>query len=156
MNDIDMKAANSVPAGAEELFRIISRFEFALKEMGFAKPGRNGEADLCWDNFANECLGQDFFQNIKDSKIAPTLLNQPPSVQVIANRSLSWKDGTPPKSVQELLGAVRRVRNNLFHGGKSGDRDAQRNAALISDAIAVLIEALKACDDIRYLFEGRY
>jgi hypothetical protein len=58
--------------------------------------------------------------------------------------------------VQELFVAVRRVRNNLFHGRKSGDPDEDRNANLISEAIAVLIEALKRCEDLRAHFEGRF
>lgn len=93
---------------------------------------------------------------IREKDIAPTLLNTPPSKQVLSSdRTLDWEEGTSPQNVQELFGAVRRVRNNLVHGGKSGDEVSDRNDALVAEAIEVLKEALRWHDDLRSKFEGR-
>jgi len=48
------------------------------------------------------------------------------------------------------------VRNNLFHGGKSGDKDHDRNDELIKDAIQVIIEAVESNEDLKACFEGLY
>ena len=138
MTEIDMTAAYKLPKRGAALLRIFSRFEYALKEINHAAPGKhNGEATVLWDKFANECLGRDFFQYIRKQGIAPTLLSKPPSMQVV-DGALGWKKVPPPGNVQDLFGAVRRVRNNLFHGGKSGDPDADRNAKLVLAALETL------------------
>ena len=157
MTKIDMTAANQLPKHSEELLKVFSRFEYALKEIGYVAPGaRNDEVRVLWDRFANELLGSKFFQQINNQGIAPTLLSKPPNMQVVNDQKWGWKEVDPPNNIQELFGAVRRVRNNLFHGGKSGDPDADRNATLVYEALAVLIEALNACEDIRYPFENRW
>jgi hypothetical protein len=150
---IDMSAANKVPPRGEEFFKVISRFEFALKDIGFARMGRDEVPEIKWDDFANG-LGREFYNKIKIEGVAPTLLSEPPRLQLIRANRLEWQDARPPSNVQELFGAVRRVRNNLFHGGKSGEADNQRSEKLIAEAIAVLQEALQASDNIRRSFEG--
>ncbi len=157
MYEIDMTAANKLPTRGEELFRIFSRFEYALKEIGYAAPGkRNDEVEVSWDQFVTDRLGHGFFQRVIDEEIAPTISSNPPKRQVVDGQTLEWRHTAPPKSAQDLFGAVRRVRNNLFHGGKAGDPDADRNTELVSEAISVLMEALKAGGDIRDPFEGRW
>jgi len=49
------------------------------------------------------------------------LLEHPPKKQAIIRGTLSWQDSQPDRNspmLQNLLVLVRRVRNNLFHGGK--------------------------------------
>lgn len=153
---IDMSAANRLPARGEELMRIVTRFEYALKEIGYGKVGKSGEVEVNWDAFANEGLKAGFLKRIRENAIAPTLLAEPPSKQILLGNKLDWEDGTPPSSVQELLGAVRRVRNNLVHGGKSGDKDFDRNDRLVSESIEVLTEALRTHADLHFMFEGKW
>ena len=153
---IDMAAANRLPRRGEELMRIVTRFEYALKEIEYGKVGKNGEVEVNWDAFANDGLKAEFLKRIRENAIAPTLLAEPPSKQILLGKTLDWEVGTPPSSVQELLGAVRRVRNNLVHGGKSGDKDFDRNDALVSESIEVLIEALRTHADLRIMFEGKW
>ena len=69
---------------------------------------------------------------------------------------LGWDEVKPVENCQELFGALRRVRNNLFHGGKSGDVDHDRNDELIENSVHILIEALKCHADVRLRFEGKY
>ena len=153
---IDMAAAARLPARGEELMRIVTRFEYALKEIEYGKVGKSGEVEVNWDAFANEGLKAEFLKRIRENAIAPTLLAKPPSRQILLGKTLDWGDCAPPSSVQELLGAVRRVRNNLVHGGKSGDKDFDRNDRLVAEAIEVLIEALRTHADLRFMFEGKW
>lgn len=153
---IDNSGTNSLPARGDELMRIIARFEYALKESGYGKSGKNDEAEVDWDNFTNNSLKAVFLEKIRNDGVAPTILEKPASKQIIKDQSLAWKDSVPPTSVQDLMGAVRRIRNNLVHGGKSGDKDSDRNDALVSEAIEVLLEALRADSAVRNMFEGRW
>ncbi len=144
-----MSAANRVPKRACEFFRIFSRFEFALKANGFVR--RNNDAN--WDAFANQ-LGSDFYRKMRIDNVAPTLLTSPPSAQDYSAGYLVWVDSFPPENVQDLFGAVRRVRNNLFHGGKSGNPDSQRDERLIAEAIDILESALGTHAEVRQSFAG--
>jgi hypothetical protein len=153
---IDMTAANQLPARGEELMRIVTRFEYALKEIGYGRSGRNGEVEVNWDAFANERLQAMFLNKIREANIAPTILANPPSKQIINGGILDWEEKAPPTNIQDFIGAVRRVRNNLIHGGKSGDPDADRNTKLVAEAIEVLLEALRTDVDLRQRFENRW
>ena len=67
----------------------------------------------------------------------------------------------PVAIVHELFAAVRRVRNNLVHGGKSGDPeydpdDPCRNEKLIREAQWIIEEALHQMEDVKIHFEGQY
>ena len=153
---IDMTAANRLPARAEEFLRVFVRFEYALKEIHYGKVGVSGSVDVKWDEFANQKLTSEFFAHVRDNNIAPTILSKPPSRQVLNHSSLDWRATAPITDIQLLIGAVRRVRNNLAHGGKSGDKDSDRNDLLIAEAIAVLTEALLRHSDLRHVFEGKW
>lgn len=147
-----MSAANRVPERACEFFRIFSRFEFALKANGFVRS-RNDAPEANWDDFANR-LGSEFYTKIRNDNVAPTLLTSPPKAQDYTAGYLVWRDRSQPQNVQDLFGAVRRVRNNLFHGGKSGNPDSQRDERLIAEVIAVLESALGTHAEVRQSFEG--
>lgn len=156
MRSIDMAAANRLPARGEELLRMVARFEYALKEIKYGKAGAGGAVEAKWDEFANKELTSDFFAHVRDNNIAPTIFSRPPSRQVLNGSSLEWQVAAPPADVQSLVGAVRRVRNNLAHGGKSGDKDSDRNDLLVAEAITVLTEALLRHSDLGHMFEGKW
>jgi hypothetical protein len=155
---IDFTKAENLPKGAERFFKTFSRFEFSLKESGYLPE--QGKAFADWHAFARD-LGSAFFANVRDSESASALLLSPPKTQVAVHGSLEFRSTARPNNTQELLEAVSRVRNNLFHGGKSGEPDAdssdpRRNEKLIAEAQLVLELALQHSDAIRYAFEGRY
>ncbi|WP_224557261.1 hypothetical protein [Mesorhizobium sp. ESP-6-2] len=152
---IDMGTANRLPPRADELMHVVTRFEYALKELGYGVM-RNGAVEANWDKFANEELKAEFLQRVREKNLAPTILSNPPSKQVLNGSTLGWGVKAAPNSIQDFIGAVRRVRNNLVHGGKSGHPDADRNALLVSEAIEVLLEALRSHDDLRFMFEGKW
>ncbi len=134
------------------------RFEFALKESGFCPE--SGDALVEWHRVGLD-LGKDFFDYVRASGKAATLVNRPPKKQVMRNHQLEWRTLEPPRNVDELLLAVRRVRNNLFHGGKSGDPEydadnPSRSTTLIREAQWVVEQAILRIDDVKVHFEGRY
>ena len=70
------------------------------------------------------------------------LLTNPPKKQVLKNNTLQFSDADQNQSrAHQVLMMVRRVRNNLFHGGKflpvpTGDPD--RDRLLVQHSLTVL------------------
>ncbi|MBK8458711.1 MAG: hypothetical protein IPL47_17570 [Phyllobacteriaceae bacterium] len=133
-----------------------------MKENGFCrimekngKPSGNFYVD--WNRYAKECLSGKFYDEVISTSIAETIITNPPSKQVCWGHSLDWKKNIKsPSNSQELIGAVCRIRNNLFHGGKSGDVDHDRNDNLVREGIQVLLLSLVYCENVRHVFEGNY
>ncbi|KAB2684399.1 hypothetical protein [Brucella tritici] len=153
---VDVTAANNLPPRADELFRIFARFEFALKMAGYAKMD-HGMVKICWDDFAkSDAIGDKFFREVDGSKTLPLLMNDPPKADRILDGRYGFEDrAQPPKCVIELFRHVRRVRNNLFHGGKYFDYDIVRSEQLIAEAIYTLLLACERHPDVNFFFEGR-
>ena len=151
-------SAGLFPAHSTEFFRVFVRLEYTLKSMGYAGSDRVGGVVPDWDKFANEQLGRKFFEHVVSSSRANTWIGDPPKRQILDDRGkLEFSEAVAVTNVQELFGAVRRVRNNLFHGGKSGDPDQSRNNVLILESIYVLGEILKfVAPEFKMRFEGRY
>ncbi len=139
------------------LFKIMMRLEFALKDIGFCTPGRRQVAEVHWERYVNERLGLAFWEKIKDAADAEPLIETPPMKQIADNYgNLHWRKSGAVSSIQELIAAMRRVRNNLFHGGKSGDPDADRNAMLYLAALFVIDQILQEDEGLRTSFSGIY
>jgi hypothetical protein len=68
---------------------------------------------------------------------------------------LAGKAVANPSNVNELFGAIRRVRNNLFHGAKYStglEADTVRDQRLLEEASWVLHFALEEAEQIREQF----
>jgi hypothetical protein len=123
---------------------VFARSEYALKAAGFAR-GDERQAEADWDAFA-QAIADDFdlSKNHNLRAAVDYLLTKPPKKQVLKNKSLQFFDAPPDKNqrrAQQVLLMVRRVRNNLFHGGKflpvpTGDPD--RDKLLIQHSLTVL------------------
>jgi hypothetical protein len=87
-----------LPAGSVELFALMSRVEFALKENGWGRAGRDDAVEVHWDSYANEGLGRGFFSHVRRTKICPTLLARPPSLQVLRGAVSIGRIRRPPKA----------------------------------------------------------
>lgn len=156
MRDIDWRKVDSHPADAVRFFKVMMRLEYALKAGGFTRMNAR-RLEICWERFANERLRSAFFEKIRDSAKATTLISKPPSHQALdADGCLTFRPAAHVTSLQELIAALRRVRNNLFHGGKSGDVDHDRNDMFIREAMHVIREMLLVDDTLRTDFEGKY
>jgi hypothetical protein len=153
---VDLTAANTLPPLANKVFRVFARFEFALKMAGYAEM-RRGKVEILWDRFANSApIGAAFLEYLKANNVCPVIFAAPPNADRIEKGQYGFEDeATMPASVQELLGAVRRVRNNLFHGGKYFDVDRKRNRSLVKETIAILLLAAERHPEVNFFFEGR-
>ena len=155
--NVDYSKIDDIANDGLRLFKVMMRLEFALKDLGYCKLGRGQAAEVTWDKYANEKLGQPFLEKIRTSEYAVVLIETPPKKQVVGQSgNLSWVPVGAVTSVQDLIGSLRRVRNNLFHGGKSGDPDGARNAALFTGALYVVDQILRDDDDLRTIFTGHY
>lgn len=155
-NQVNYLKIEDIPEQGPQLFKVMMRLEFALKEIGFCRYGNGQSAEVDWDKYSNEELGAEFFEEIEASKEAEVLIGSPPKRQVVKDGNLSWSTAAAVSNVQELIGSLRRVRNNLFHGGKSGDPDRDRNDALVAGALFVVDQVLLRDDNLRMIFEGKY
>ena len=154
MSQIDF-SRTKLPAGAARFIATFLRFEFALKEHGYIP--KDGNAEVEWHRVNKDLKQAGFFEAVRKSGRAETMLRHPPKKQVSRDGYLDFKPQSPLSNSDELLVAVRRVRNNLLHGGKSGDPEGDgRNRKLIAEAQWVVEQALRAMPEVRAYFEGRY
>jgi len=136
-----------------DFFLTFSRFEYALKHSGLyqQQPGATVpyEAKPNWDLFAVRL--RDTFDPNKTAELRQAvdlILLHPPFSEVVAAGGFGWDTTGPADTLSEiecLLVYIRRVRNNLFHGGKFSEGqnfDAERNMALLTASLIILRECL--------------
>lgn len=146
-----------------EFFISFSRFECALKQSGtYAKPmSRNDNtAQANWDLFAINIAPHFIPPDPSALKNAVDyILGNPPQVQTVdAAGNLTWqpKLSRKPTDAQKLDVYIRRIRNNLFHGGKFHGQmipDVSRNHQLLSSAIIIFDEWLRLSPLVLQRFE---
>jgi hypothetical protein len=142
-----------------DFFLYLSRFEFALKVTGYAR-GNETRVDLHWDKFVTEIAPSFSKDRTKElAEACDILLVNPPHKQVIVNGSLGWNTTLPcdtSKEFELIIGLARRVRNNLFHGGKYNAQfheETARNEALLKAVIVIIEECLHLAPNVRGQFE---
>lgn len=137
---------------AAEFFRTFSRMEYALKAAGhFVKNQRKAEPD--WPGFAatvEAAFAACDSRAVKEA--ADFILREPPRKQINVNNRIEW-DSTPPQAADQidlLLAYVRRVRNNLFHGGKFNGHwfQPERSGDLIQASLVLLNWCREANTDV--------
>jgi len=141
-----------------EFFFVFSRFEYALKRAGFLKPNRRS-AEPDWDTFG-DALEQKYNSDETPqlSSSVDYLLSEPPKRQIVQeDGSLGWdpdKRGSETEIVWLLL-LVRRIRNNLFHGGKYPYMplpEPARDDRLLESSLVLLEACLDWDDEVREYF----
>ncbi len=140
-----------------EMFRTFARFEYALKAAGFHKG--DGAADANWTKFA-ESLPK-LLDDPKGDEIKAALkyfAEKPPKKQVVINDVLDWSSVSPSTNNKsdEILIYVRRVRNNLFHGGKFNGKwfEPQRSAELLRHSLTILNAFLAASPKVNAAYHS--
>jgi hypothetical protein len=147
-----------------EFFLVFARFEFALKNSGYARPRhRNGEtapsAEPDWERFASSI--HNLFTRTRTDDLVQAceyMLINPPLRQVLLNGKLGWDTSGPDQSLTEterLLALVRRVRNNLFHGGKFSNEvfeSTERHERLLRSSLLILEECLRISPNVQVVF----
>ena len=159
----DQPFQDQLPKKAIEFFVVFSRFERAMKRAGAYARGNEKEVKADWVALATD-LGDGFFDMVKASNIAPTLMEKSPKKQIkSADGTLGWRDMGEVKTTLDLFLAVRRARNNLMHGGKYMDvgggqhgvvEGSERDDVLLSESLQVLRLAYERNDAIRQHFDN--
>ncbi len=142
-----------LPKETVAFFAVFSRFECALKRSGYLQNKKGAEAH--WYKFAKE-LGEPFLDEVRSRGDACELIRRPPKKQINKNGQLAWQTTTQITDVNGLFLAVRRVRNNLFHGGKYPQGqldDTSRNEKLLLQAKSVLERALEKSPKVKRFFD---
>ena len=120
-----------------------SRFEYALKESGYARTSKYGVVEPHWDKFAEQLPNFRSIRNPDFKAALKYLIYDPPKRQVLRNGRVVWESQKQKaENNVQVLQLVRQVRNNTFHGGKipfTEDRDRR----LLNAALAVLVWALR-------------
>lgn len=120
-----------------DFFIIFSRFECALKTSGYLK-NKKGWAEPDWDKFEKYLPSN--HKNPDDKKVKDAIkyiIENPPKKQMNKDSKLYWEN----RKDSSLSKLIRRVRNNLFHGGKFyGDynKEDSRNRKLLENCIIIL------------------
>lgn len=129
---------------ALQFLKKFARIECALKASGFHNG--DGDARANWDTFATS-LANGLENDSQLSDAIDYMSKNPPKKQVIDNGILVWNTPTAhPHKTHELLLCVRRVRNNLFHGGKFNGHwfAPQRSKELIEHSLSILEGCLRS------------
>ncbi|RUO66251.1 hypothetical protein SAMN06297229_0257 [Pseudidiomarina planktonica] len=143
---------------AFELFYWFARFEFALKEKSYLRDRTEGsKARPCWERFTNRYKG-----TYVVSSEAAELIELVPKTQYISGTGgLIWaktKLNHCNNDLCVLVAYLKAVRNNLFHGGKSGDielYDVKRNIRLMSLG-KIILDQLACQSDIESDYKSHY
>ncbi|TGN96143.1 hypothetical protein [Burkholderia sp. USMB20] len=137
---------------------VFSRYEYALKNSGFANGGEE-EVRPNWDAFARDIADEfDRLDKPRFREAVDYLVTSPPRKQVLIGQRLEWKESPPNGAARvssQALLMVRRVRNNLCHGGKywiPDDERRGRNEKLVKASLAVLLACLPLNADVRDTF----
>jgi len=139
LSSIERIAKSAVHERAIVFFLFFARFEYALKKAGFvekrsnrapkhctlhggnARVRQSKDAETDWTKYAAHCSA--FLANNKQPRFQRAveyLQKHPPKKQTLSGSRLHWTDDsfTGAWDMDRVLTLVRRVRNNLLHGGK--------------------------------------
>jgi hypothetical protein len=124
-----------------KFFIVFSLFEYALKEARLRRSGSNAEPD--WDAFTDS-IEQSFGPNKSNelNTAVAYIFSDPPKQQVNMNGQMNFEPRDPVNGnseVRKLSVYIRRIRNNLFHGGKF-QYDRPRDTFLIKYSLIILEE----------------
>lgn len=153
-----------VPAGDAErawlFFVFFSRFEYALKRSGYVYASADRVA-ANWDRFASRyCTLFNRDSDIRLRAACDYFTSNPPKKQIRDGSALSWADshslGNHPLLCW-LVTMLRRVRNNLVHGGKFPEpvgpiTDPARDPVPLEHSLVILDALLKLDSHVRNYF----
>ncbi len=115
---------------------------------GFRQPG-DGEARADWTALANATSNAfDPNRNAELREAFVYLTSEPPRRFVVEAGRLGWYPSNPTAGISEtskVVGLIRQVRNNLFHGGKfapDSHSGTDRDSRLIRASLVLLRELL--------------
>lgn len=140
-----------------KFFTVFSLFEYALKNTQY-KHLRNGMVEANWELFVNNIPSFHIIPRSELEEAVNYLINHPPKKQILdANNHLTFENNViRPNGLPDLVWLsrlIRRIRNNLFHGGKFR-YDRPRDPELIQYSL-VLLESWSQCNnDVKRILEN--
>lgn len=103
---------------------IFSRFEYALKHSDYCAGKINQDAKPDWDLLAQHVAEQNLYkENPTLKQYVNFILQAPPQKEIRITDGVTFKDAAlgGGGEEKEIGVAIRRIRNNLFHGGKEDE-----------------------------------
>lgn len=156
--DVCNMTQDKLDALAFDFFREFARSEYCLKAVGYHKPERDAKPD--WDALAAELEG--VFSNPPDRDLANAVdyfFTTPPKKQVVEDGVLAWDQAGPNSGsrTKDLLILLRRVRNNLFHGGKFNGQwlEPERSEALMRHGLTIIRACIESDEKMREAYHQR-
>ena len=142
---------------ASQLFQVFSRTEYALKASGYNHG--DGAAEANWRKFAQaveSVIANPSSPELKDA--IDFMFNAPPKKQVIIGGNIQWEPAEPSSDsrADKLLIYVRRVRNNLFHGGKFNGHwfEPERSEPLLRHSLVILSACVESVPEVSKAYYG--
>ena len=142
-----------------DFFLVLSRMEFALKLEGYS-TGDDKTVKPDWDSFAKDISKSFSCENNEALSTAiDYYLAYPPQKQILDKGQLSWVSSLPNNTteIEKVIILVRRVRNNLFHGGKYNGQvheETERNELLLQMGITIIKEAIHCSQKVEKAYNG--
>lgn len=128
---------------AFDFFAVFSRFEYAMK---FGALRQDNRPEASWHKLA-EALAAPFYEAMKAAPGAKIYFENPPGQLELKEGVVRFFPVDPPKDGWELFKALKRARDNLFHGDKRHDN--QRDRALMIAGLFILNRAFEAAEAAR-------
>lgn len=135
-----------------EFLAVFARFEQALKAAGFHYG--DGDARANWISFAEHPRVEAEISGTGSSLTEEVnlFLQSPPRKQVIDDGNLAWSDTPASQDTdsKRVVVYLKRVRNNLFHGGKfaEGGYLRDRDIRLIQASKQILMRCVNLNTDV--------
>ena len=123
---------------AFDFFAVFSRFEYAMK---FDALRQDNRPEASWHKLA-DALTTSFYDAMKAAPEAKIYFEKPPDQLKLKNGQVGFAPVEPPRDGQELFKALKRARNNLFHGDKRHDN--RRDSDLMGAGLFILNCAFEA------------
>ncbi len=141
-----------------EFFLTFARFEFALKTTGFFQ-GDLQRASPDWHRFGRSIDLNTAGLDPKCAEAVDYFSLHPPWRQVVAGNEIVWDSAVGFATLErmdQVLDLVRRVRNNLFHGGKFNDdvhSGPGRNEMLLRHSLIILHRCLELSQPVAEAYD---
>ena len=137
---------------ANEFAATFSLFEYALKSCG-CWTFDNGRVGTSWPKFIHAYPEvYTLIDDLRGNDVTSYIIQKPPMKRTIVDGALDWKTPSEVRTMDDLWDAVKRVRNNLFHGDKTY-WDVSRDPDLLRAALAVIDALLSAAPAVKDQFE---
>ncbi len=143
-----------------EFLTKFSRFEFAMKLSGYIRE-RDDSVEPDWERFSSDIDGLFDKENTAMlTRACDYILLNPPYEQILVGGALGWSSCFQREANTEtelLLDLVRRVRNNLCHGGMYDARIHQETAqseAFLRGSLLIIEECLRVSPAVKQAFHG--